>query len=544
MTFITRCGAMLLTLLAKNQALSLNASGGNLHEAAAEGIGRDFECVDESPVRDYVGLLQRGTFTSATESIRPVYTLSITGEETCADLKNEGTYFSVAVTVGTPEPGTDPQTFDLVADTGSSAVIVTSCVCVEEGLCSQHDKCFTGTNKSATFDVPENSTDSHGHPMPTAVGMTFGSGTVNAVIASDEVHVGGAKVMMKDGLLLMVDRTQLKISGTFEGILGLGVESKEAELNASLRPKWRPQVPATKLFLKEAGIDRFSLCFNDAGAPGALRLDLPPLAQALPAIGTFHWGLSLTGLSVGNSSEPTLFCDPSTMKQGQTTPCAMIPDSGTTLLMGPAKQIQTLFGDLCDKWERCKTARSTGYLSSMTKSHAFQTLLYNCSSWMSDSEDGINEVPSIFLTVGGNGESQVIELTAWAYITETMEYEYNKTVKHLFGIIPVEMSVPTGKLHKVCVPSFGVQDYDTIQNGPVWIMGTPLFYQFTVGYDLSGPSISFTEGKCSMCNETDAPTFLSSRSEVVASGRLRRSRALRRVSGIPRTPDIDTSLPL
>lgn len=478
-------------------------------------------------------------FSSITESMRTFFPLSTNREESCAELHNRGTYFSVEVAVGTPEAGKAQQSFELVADTGSSAVIVTSCVCVQKGLCHSDDKCYTGTDNSKTFSVPENSVDRYGNSTPTIVAMTFGSGTVNSVVASDVVKVGGVQVVMDEGLLLMVDRTQLKVPGPFEGILGLGIEEAKTELVGN-ETEWRPKVPDTKLFLKEAGIDRFSLCFNDAGNAGALRLDLPSIPDPLPAIGTFHWGLGLTGVSVGSESGTSLFCNPNSMKQGQSTPCAMIPDSGTTLLMGPKDQIEALFGSLCDDWDRCSQAHSTD-LNNLTKSHAFQTLLYNCNDWMSE-DNGINEVPSIFLTVGGNGVSKVIELTAWAYITETVEPEYKRTVKHLFGVIPVVVDVPTKTNRTVCTPSFGVQEYDTIQNGPVWIMGTPLFYQFTVGYDLSGPNISFSQGRCSACNDTSV-NFLSKRSELVTGG-LHRSRALRRTSGIPRTPDIDTSLPL
>jgi len=52
--------------------------------------------------------------------------------------------------------------------------------------------------------------------------MSFGSGDIQTVIATDEVSVGGVKTSMENGLLLMVDKA-LNIEGPFEGILGLGL---------------------------------------------------------------------------------------------------------------------------------------------------------------------------------------------------------------------------------------------------------------------------------------------------------------------------------
>lgn len=376
--------------------------------------------------------------------------------------------------------------------------------------------------------------------------MTFGSGTVASILATDVVQVGQVKANMKDGLLLMVDRRELRIAGKFEGILGLGPLSKNEDDPQTPSRAWRPKSRAhafkNKLFLEEAGVDRFSICFNDEGHPGALRLNVPQFTNPLPAIGSFHWGLGLYGLSVGKESAPAMLCDPSSMKQGQSTPCGAIPDSGTTLMMGPKEHIVKLFDSLCDSWERCQKATSSGgELHNMSKSHAFQTLLYHCGTWITD-ERGIDELPSIFLTVGTPEKHQKIELTAWAYITETMQEQYEYAVKHLWGVIPVTVKRPTGKLEKVCVPSFGVQEYNTVQNGPVWLFGTPLFYEFTVGYDLSGPSVSFSKQKCGMCNETQS-SFLSNRRQL-RQHHTQRTRRMRHVSSPPRTPYMDTSLPL
>jgi hypothetical protein len=377
--------------------------------------------------------------------------------------------------------------------------------------------------------------------------MTFGSGSVSSVISSDEVQVGGAKALMEDGLLLMVDRRELAISGAFEGILGLGPVQRDvpnpasAQVGMHMAPGSYGYKP--KLFLEEAGVDRFSMCFNDAGQSGALRLNVPMFPHPIPAIGSFHWGLGLYGISVGGSqynSAEAFFCQSHKMQRGQQTPCAAIPDSGTTLMMGPAAQVEGLFDKLCYNWERCRTARTTGNMQHLSGSHAFQMLLYRCGTWMTK-EKGVHEIPSVFLTVGSPGKTQMLEITAWSYIVETMQAEYRHAVKHLFGVTPVIVDVPTGKTTKVCIPSFGVQEYNTMMNGPVWILGTPVFYQYRVGYSLNGPTMAFTKQKCGACNET--ASFLSSRAELNPE-QAAWVRPMRSMSSRPRVPHFDTSLPL
>jgi len=133
--------------------------------------------------------------------------------EGCAPLDNKGTHFTIDVEVGTPG-----QRFSVVADTGSNTLIVPSCVCQESGQCPQDgsEHCFTGTNKSSSFQVER---DASG---PTSLVLTFGSGQIKGIVAKEHVKVGQVEAFLDDGLLLMTDRA-LNIQGAFEGILGLGV---------------------------------------------------------------------------------------------------------------------------------------------------------------------------------------------------------------------------------------------------------------------------------------------------------------------------------
>jgi len=599
---------------------------------------------------------------------------------TCAPLDNKGSHFTVEIDVGTPG-----QTFAVVADTGSDAIIVPSCICQKQGACDEHDRCFTGTNKSSTFLLKGfNSSELQEHQpkqLP-VVNMVFGSGPVQAVIATDVVNVGGLRATMKNGVLLMVGH-QLRMNGPFEGILGLGQPKNETEIrrlqeeqekemaaaekkrqddmekmigksstgdkesqpqkemeeelkaidriikqavasgggapavehalahiaqqhphglqalamstdshpvsglldpisgllddqpspfgkaitshiphpklghdaageqdagkqipieipNPSDAPDQSKQTKMTyktKSFLQAANVKRFSMCFNDHGKEGALYLSPPKAKHTLASVGTVHWGLDFQGISVGNVSAPVKFCSPSSQeefKDGQMTACGGIPDSGTTLFMGPENHIRSLFEGICDEWPRCRKAVSTGL--GKLKSEVLMMLLKECGEWMNE-EEGLDEMPALhFKVADGNGKKQTLSLDAAAYIIEQKVQEMKVVTKNFMGM-PIKVPKKTGNFSKVCAPAFGPMDMNTKKNGPVWILGSPLFYKYTVGYDLDTerPSISFIEQSCGCSNDT----------ALVSNGKGKKlAKQPRKLNGPPRVSHFDLSLGL
>lgn len=447
-------------------------------------------------------------------------------KQSCSKLINMNTHFTVEISAGTP-----PQKFELVADTGSDAVIVQSCVCRKfTPHCKESEDCFTGTNKSSTFVAP---------PKKAKVEVLhFGSGSIATAIATDVVRLGTEEATMTDGLYLMINRA-LQMAGHFEGILGLGVPSwvekaksppkiagadpanqkklQEVMDQARARtPKNETDKFAPRL-LEEAGVERFSMCMNDDGKAGVMRLQPPSPPKMLKQIGYHHWALDFRGFSVGSSSAPVKMCDKSKMKSHQDVACAAIPDSGTTLMLGPKEQVNALYADLCQRWPRCNDASSAP--SDDERVATFKSLVYQCNSWR-DTKKGLKEMPSIFMHLAGaDGVTQDLELSPWSYVMES---------KTLSGEI-------------FCEPLFGVWEQRTFLHGPVWIFGTPLFYEYQVVFGMpknEPASIGFSEAACGSCGDGDKIGL------VLDSGLRGVRRTPRIMSGKPRMPSIDPTQPL
>jgi len=473
----------------------------------------------------------------------------------CANLTNKGTHSVVDVLIGTPS-----QSLSLVVDTGSSNLIATSCVCHDIGGCKHSPRCFRGTNRSSSFSLTE---------PPVSLVLSFGSGTVLATPTTDVVQVGGIEARMADSLLLMTDAYLQGITG-FEGILGMGLPTppgatlgsdgdaepqdlgdaiersadavlhREPELGflgragrlraAQPGPSDLGNFSAPRGFLESAGLARFSLCFTEGADGGALRLGLPPLEDPLGSVGEMHWALGFRGASAGNASVDSRFC------QGNST-CKIIPDSGTTQILGPTEQVNALLESICDEWARCvknhtklleatkaadeaiekvyganplKVAELEG-----TKAQVLTWLLQDCGRWWEEA-GGLGEIPSVQFHVQGAGsKDRLLELPAWAWVVERTQGGPTAATEcaHMFGYM--------GMLSP---------------GGGHWILGMPLFYQFVVQFDITTklPSLDFRSGGCSPCPGGD--TMLQTGAKERASSRTARARPRPGPLGPPRMP--------
>lgn len=281
------------------------------------------------------------------------------------------------------------------------------------------------------------------------------------------------------------------------------------------------------------------MCFNDEGKDGALHLGQAKVNDSLTSVGTVHWGLSFEGITIGNESARVKMCLPESKKEGQKSACGAIPDSGTTLFMGPQEHMVKLFESICDHWERCRTAVSTGLHEK--KAEIATLLLSQCGEWMTE-DGGLDELPILhFQLAGQNGKKKTLSLDGAAYVMETMQPEVKLVPKNIMGL-PLQVPQKTGKKTKVCSPAFGTMEMNTKDHGPVWILGSPIFYEYTVGYDLdeSNPAISFIESKSNPCGCQKESALVSKVNQTTKHV----ARQPRTLYGPPRVPTFDFSLGL
>jgi len=435
------------------------------------------------------------------------------------------------------------------------------------------------------------------------------------------VSVGGVRHLMNNSVMLMVDRA-LRISGPFEGILGLGppknntedfkllykpepggevqdatgptgsksrvvsptgkIHSSMGSLNKILKDAMKkgggniedivgdiaknnptalgqlsmesvdtrywpfgiPKPHHKKHGFQPLGFDEathtssFSMCFNDMGVDGALNLNHPKSENSLLSVGKEHWSLDFRGISVGDFDmhAPVKFCAPDMKEEGAKTACGAIPDSGTTLMMAPMEHVEKLFGEICDKWDRCKTAVDQGLQKE--KIQIFQMLLHECSSWVAkngEKNSTLHELPDLhFRLAGKDGKLGSITLTGDDYIMETMEDEVQMVTRNIFGM-SVKVPHKTGKMKRVCAPAFSSMEMKTHDNGHVWILGGPVFYKYKVSYENNNhaPAIAFNKGKCG-CPSGEGALVSSD-----AKQRTPKDSGMRELHTEPRLPSFD-----
>jgi len=265
------------------------------------------------------------------------------------------------------------------------------------------------------------------------------------------------------------------------------------------------------------------------------------------------------------------------MLQGQQTPCGAIPDSGTTLITAPRKHILKLMDNICDSWPRCsqnhtallraeKAARAAataqyGFnpftLTIQPKSKILERLLLDCNSWMNETV-GLSELPTLnFHLGGGNGTKKDLPMPGHAYVIETKMQDAQSLfskIRDAEGTEESSLGDPrkgnltahktatgsdSGSIKKVCAPAFGVMEYNTVANGPIWILGTPFFYQFNVHFDLASksPRVGFQsvqDEPCGAC--TSSGSFVAGNS---GAGRASGAGWPRWQVGTPRQPSFD-----
>ena len=124
--------------------------------------------------------------------------------------------------------------------------------------------------------------------------------------------------------------------------------------NAEFKPRpGQPEGVKIPGFFDSAKVRYFSICFNH-GADGVLGMHTTHHPKSLTSVGKTHWAMDFHGISIGDQAFKMCTCDPALKKPEMETACSIIPDTGTTLVVGPEAQIASLYEDLCNNWQRCK----------------------------------------------------------------------------------------------------------------------------------------------------------------------------------------------
>mmetsp|Transcript_44584 Transcript_44584/g.70923 ORF Transcript_44584/g.70923 Transcript_44584/m.70923 type:complete len:637 (-) Transcript_44584:70-1980(-) len=109
-----------------------------------------------------------------------------------------------------------------------------------------------------------------------------------------------------------------------------------------------------------------------------------------------------------------------------------------------------------------------------------QLLLEHCASWI-EGVDLNQEMPELtFNVAGANGQKQELIITPKNYV---LARAVDVEVPTVANVMRIPLKTKKLEHKKVCMMAFSPTQYTTQLNGDVWIMGTPLFYEYTAHYD-------------------------------------------------------------
>jgi len=251
------------------------------------------------------------------------------------------TSYSGVVTVGTPTPGTKPQSFRVVFDTGSGHLILPSVECGSEA-CAVHLQYNQSASSTATPINLDGSVVAPGK-MCDQVNIGFGTGKVKGEFARDVVCLGAPQtegeanslevdaplcVTMHAVMAIEMSTMPFKNFG-FDGILGMGLSSlalsKEFSFFDMLSNGGASPMHHFGVFLTEGENGEESEIAIGGHNPARTLTPLSWAEVAMPELG--YWQVEIVGLRVGGKRIDV--CAPD-------APCRGVVDTGTSHLGIPA----------------------------------------------------------------------------------------------------------------------------------------------------------------------------------------------------------------
>jgi hypothetical protein len=225
------------------------------------------------------------------------------------------------IQVGEPKRGTKPQYFDVIFDSGSSNLWITSDACSSEA-CVLHKQFHP--RKSRTYKK-----------LDMEMSVQFGTGQIEGFLARDTFVLGPLRVHNQAFGQITNEIGAVFVSGKFDGILGLSFPSLSA---AGYKPVF-DSIISQKLLTN----NMFSFYYtalpvqNSAILLGAPARDLyTGELQWIDVSKPLYWEVNLIdieydGVSVGACKQK---------------PCKAVVDTGTSLLTGPSQEVTKLLRKL------------------------------------------------------------------------------------------------------------------------------------------------------------------------------------------------------
>ncbi len=381
--------------------------------------------------------------------------------ERCAILQNtQNAVYTVPVNIGTPA-----KQFRLVADTGSNVLVIPGKECTS---CAEGGKTL--------YDVSGSSTAIKTGKMSR---ITYGSGPVEGPLIHDTVRAIGVSSFNQSMLVMRKQKIHSFSRFSFDGIMGMGMPVSSMGVKG--------QDPGEdRSFFAQAGVDAFTMCFDKGPRPnGVLKLGSKRNATFMMenVIGQVHWGVKLGGLNLAGHNVEDL-CDD---EDG----CAVIVDSGTTLMMAPKRHLVKIYASLCHFMDAC-VSMAGEEADEMDKAVAFQTALLTCPKEM-------NDLPALDFKLGANR----ITISRDTYIMKTRTRDLG--LSNFVGGLdePIDLS-SVARSVDVCVPAFMSMRMRSRSHGPIWIFGMPLMREYTVMFNRGdgNPSVGFSKTKtCRGCGD-------------------------------------------
>ncbi|NXE01482.1 CATE protein, partial [Chaetorhynchus papuensis] len=213
--------------------------------------------------------------------------------------------------------GTPPQNFTVVFDTGSSNLWVPSVYCVSKA-CAEHTR-FRPT-QSSTYQV-----------VGTPFSIQYGTGSLTGIIGSDQVAVEGLTVSNQQFAESISEPGKAFLDAAFDGILGLAYPSLAVD---GVTPVFDNMMAQN---LVELPIFSVYMSSNPESPQGGELLfggfDTSRFTGTLnwvPVTQQGYWQIQLDHIQLGGT---VTFCADG---------CQAIVDTGTSLIVGPTKDIKEL----------------------------------------------------------------------------------------------------------------------------------------------------------------------------------------------------------